>query len=431
MGSFKKTMQSVTTIFLLLFAAPLVAQDFADDIDGLIQPHAEAGLFSGVILVARGDAVIFQRGYGFANREQRVPNNVTTRLGIGSITKSMTVNVADALIADSRISLNDPVEKYITDFPRGPQGGIATVEHLMIHRAGVPHRVTSAVDESQPNSAADIAAKVSAQGLLFEPGSERLYSSAGYTTLAHVLEVASDQSFSQLLDEYVFGPAGMSSAQDETGQDLMVSRALPYRLGANADGVAVKNAPYKDLRFLTGAGSVYATASDLYRYVRAIGNGVFGDQARINLFGGDSSVWRGLYGRTNGYESSVDVLANGQTVIVLLSNLQSATTGQVRLQLQALVSGGEISEIPRPPGVGEAFEEATDIVGTYGRAEIRIVDNALFRGENEFYPTKKNSYYIPASGTEMQFRRDTDGVVDALISTSLGGRESILPRSPD
>ena len=421
-------MQTFIAIWLLLVAAPLSAQSFADEIEGLVQPHAEAGLFSGVILVANSDEVIFQKGYGFANWEQRVANNATTRLGVGSITKSMTVNVADALIEEGRIRLDDPVEEYIPDFPRGPAGGMATIEHLLHHRAGVPHRVTSAAEESQPMSTSDIVAKVAGLGLLFEPGSERLYSSAGYTTLARVLEVAGNQPFSQLIADYVFVPAGMSSARSETGQDLMAWRALPYRLGADANGMVVKHAPYKDLRFLTGAGSIYATASDLHRYVRAIDNGVFGDEARADLFGDDLTAWRGIYGRTNGYEASVDVFAGEQVLIVLLSNLQSATTGQVRARLQALVAGGEVVEIPLPPDVGDAFEDPADIVGVYGRAEIHIVSGALFRGDNEFYPTD-GGYYIPGSGTRMTFRRNSAGLVDALISTSASGRESVLEKT--
>ncbi len=58
-----------------------------------------------------------------------------------------------------------------------------------------------------------------------------------------------------------------------------------------------------------------------------------------------------------------------------------------------------------------------------------MTDAMLFRGENEFYPLAGGSYYIPASGTTMQFRRDSDGKVDALISTNAGGRETVLPKS--
>ncbi len=81
------------------------------------------------------------------------------------------------------------------------------------------------------------------------------------------------------------------------------------------------------------------------------------------------------------------------------------------------------------PSVAARLEDPQSIIGTYGRAEITISDDMLFRGENEFYPLAGGSYYIPASGTTMQFRRDSDGKVDALISTNAGGRETVLPKS--
>ena len=297
-----------------------------------------------------------------------------------------------------------------------------------MHRGGVPHRVTTPVEETQALFASDIVTRVRRAGLLFEPGTQRLYSSAGYTSLARVIEVIENKPFSSILEERVLQPAGMTSAIDETGQRMMVGRALPHRLGADGGEVVVKSAPYKDLRFLTGAGSVYATAKDLLSFVGAIRDGVFGDNGWESVFGDDQSSWQSYTGRTNGYESSVDVLASEDLVFIFLSNLQSASNWQVRAQIQALLLNSEVVPIPIPPPVGGSFEDPGSLVGTYGRAEISFVDGMLFRGDNEFYPIKGSSYYIPASGTKMKFRRTTDGSVDAIFSTSAGGRESVLEK---
>ena len=111
----------------------------------------------------------------------------------------------------------------------------------------------------QPLHPADIVERVKARGLLFEPGSRELYSSAGYTCLARIIEVIEGRSFAQALAEHIFRPAQMSSAMSETGLRRMPERALPYILGAGKDGAVVEAAPHNDLRFLAGAGSVYAT----------------------------------------------------------------------------------------------------------------------------------------------------------------------------
>lgn len=400
-------------------------------IEALVVPQAEAEFFSGVILVARGKQILFQRAYGFANWELRVSNSPSTRFGIASITKPMTEALVQFLAKAGRIDLDAPVERYLPGFPKGPEGSAPTVRHLLAHRSGVPHRVTDPIDETQPLHPSDIVERIKATGLLFEPGTRRLYSSAGFTCLARVIEIVEGKPFESLLAERVFRPAGMTDSVSETGQRLMPRRAAPHRLGTDGRKVVVKKAPYKDLRFLTGAGSVYTTARDLLKFVRTVKTGVFGKDFSEEAFGGDPTKWRVWTGRTNGYEASVDVLPSEDLTFVLLSNLQSAVNWQLREQIQNVLAGRPSVAIPFPPPVAQQFEKPESILGSYGPAEIALVDGRLFRGDNEFYPVQGRRYYIPASGTIMRFRRDSAGKVDALISIRGGGVENILPRSGD
>lgn len=423
---------------LVLVASSSAAQQTATDralaslanqIEALVVPQAEAELLSGIILVARGNQILFQRGYGFANWELRVANSPSTRFGIASITKPMTETLVHVLATAGRIDLDAPVERYLPGFPRGPDGGIPTVRHLLAHRAGVPHRVTDPIEETQVLSPSNIVERVRARGLMFEPGTQRLYSSAGYTCLARVIEVIEDKPFESVLAERVFRSARMTAAISETGGGLMPGRAIPYRLGAAGRQIVVKTAPYKDLRFLTGAGSVYATAEDLLHFVQAIRTGVFGTDLSDEAFGGEPATWHSWTGRTNGYEASVDVLPSGNLTFVFLGNLQSAANWQIREQIQNVLLGQPRGAIPLPPPVAEPFEEPASLVGSYGPAEITVVDGQLFRGDNEFYPIEGRRYYIPGSGSVMRFRRDSAGTVEAIISIGGGGQETVLPKS--
>jgi CubicO group peptidase (beta-lactamase class C family) len=425
------------SLLLLLWVAPAgVAKQAthpeltaADQIEALVLGHAEAGLFSGIILAARGDNLLFHRAYGFANWELRVPNSVLMRFGVGSITKPMTEVLARNLSRSGHLDLDAPVARYLPGFPRGPGGGLPTVRHLLTHRSGVPHRVTDPIDETQVLHPSDIVERVQVRGLLFEPGSQILYSSAGFTILARVIEIVESKPFAATLAELVFEPAEMTSAVSETGQQLMLRRAMPYRLGTADRQVVVKNAPYKDLRFLTGAGSVYATAEDLWHFTTAVRAGDLGADYSEEAFGGDQTIWQGWTGRANGYEASVDVLPAEDLTLILLSNLQSAANWQLREQIQNVLIGQAVHPIALPPPVAEVFEEPEALVGSYGPAEISLVDGRLFRGENEFYPIEGGRYYIPASGSIMRFRRDAAGVVNAIISTGGGGQETVLPKS--
>jgi CubicO group peptidase (beta-lactamase class C family) len=412
--------------------APIQATgEVSGQIERLIEPQARADLFSGVILVQRGDAVVFKRAYGFASWELRVANTEHMRFGIASITKPMTQALVSLLVKQHRLDLGAPVEQYIPEFPRGPNGGKPTIKQLLKHTAGVPHRVTAVVEETQPLHPADIVDRAKAHGLLFEPGSRELYSSAGYTCLARVIELVEGRSFEAALAEDIFQPAHMSSAMSETGPRLMPNRALPYTLVARKEGLAVEGAPYADLRFLAGAGSVYATPADLVAFVRSARNGAFGEELQSWAQTGDKDTWRGWYGRTNGYEASVDLLPSQDLVFVVLSNLRSAANWQLRQRIHDLLAGHTVLAIPLPPARAANFEPSSDLVGLYGDPsdpiEVALHEGELYRDENQIYPVAGARYYIPVSGFTMTFHRH-DGSVDSIVTTFGDGKERVLQK---
>ena len=316
-------------------------------------------------------------------------------------------------------------------------GGPVTIRHLVDHRSGVPHRVTTAMEETGPLHPSDIVERVRAKGLLFEPGTQDLYSSAGFSCLARVIELIEGKPFDAVLRDRIFRPASMATASGETGQQLMPQRALPYRLGADAGAVVVASVPYKHLGFLTGAGSVYATAEDLLRFARASRSGVFGPAGRTRTAESSGQTWRSWYGRTDGYEASVDLLPAADLTFVFLSNLRSAANWQVREQVKSLLVGRQAAAIPRPPPpLTSSFETPDAVLGSYGDPSdpivIAMVDGHLFRDENEFYPIADGRYYIPASGSTFRFRRTSDGIVDGMVTVNpwAAGAERLAPRVP-
>jgi CubicO group peptidase (beta-lactamase class C family) len=408
-----------------------VTDAVSGQIERLIEPQARADLFSGVILVQRGDRVVFQRAYGFASWELSVANSEHTRFGIASITKPMTEALVSLLVAQHRLNRRAPVDQYIPGFPRGPNGEKPTIEQLLKHTAGVPHRVTTPAEEMLPLHPADIVERVKSRGLLFEPGSRELYSSAGYTCLARVIEVIQGRPFEDALAEGIFKPAQMSSAMSETGLRLMRNRALPYILGAGKGGPAVEAAPYKDLRFLAGAGSVYATPADLVAFLRKARDGAFGEELQSWANAGDKDTWRGWYGRTNGYEASVDLLPSRDLVVAMVSNLQSAANWQLRRRIHDLLVGRPVLAIPLPPARAANFEPLSDLVGPYGDrndpVEVVVHEGELYRDEDQIYPVAGDKYYELVSGFTMRFHRQ-NGIVDSIVTTFADGNERVLQK---
>ena len=155
----------------------------ASKIDELIAPFATAQQFSGVVLAAEDGKVIYEKAFGVANADYKIPNQLNTRFGIASITKQMTGVVLNRLIEANKVALADKLNKYIPDFPNGDK---ITIEMIARHRSGIPHRVMSPELESVSYTAAEFVEKVKLAKLAFEPGTSRLYSSGGYAVLARV-----------------------------------------------------------------------------------------------------------------------------------------------------------------------------------------------------------------------------------------------------
>ena len=126
----------------------------------------------------------------------------------------------------------------------------------------------------------------------------------------------------------------MTSAIEETGAQLMSWRAMPYHLGTHDGRVVVENEPYLNLSFLAGAGSTYASAADMLHLVRAMRTGKLGAAGQRVLLGDTTQTWHSWYGRTNGYEASLDYRASDDLTVVFLSNLRSAANWQIREQIK-------------------------------------------------------------------------------------------------
>ena len=222
-----------------------------------MQPLAVAGEVSGTVLVAEGSCIILEKSYGLSDYGHRIPNAPSTLFAIASITKPFTDIILDRLLEQHRLALSDSLSKWIPSFPRGRE---ITIAQLRAHRAGIPHRVTTPAEELEPHSASDMVRLAAEHPLLFEPGKEVSYSSAGYSVLARVLELAGGESYARLLHKFVFDPAGATTSIDATERTASAVRTLSYFRGPSG----FVQAPHKDLSFLVGAGSAYSTPADLF-----------------------------------------------------------------------------------------------------------------------------------------------------------------------
>jgi CubicO group peptidase (beta-lactamase class C family) len=317
---------------------PIAPEVLRQRLDAFIRPLDEAGEVSGTLLVARDDQVLYERAFGMANYELRVANTLTTRFCIASVTKPMTAILAHRLVERGKLSLSDPVRKWLPDFPRGQE---ILVEHLLRHRAGLPHRVTTDAEETVPRTASDMVRFASRAPFLSVPGTQNAYSSAGYSVLARILELAGGKPYGELLAQEVLEPVGARHTAHVDARQLLPERASGYLRGL--DGPV--NGPLHDLSFLVGAGSVFSNARDVFAVQRALLTGRYGADPRASLVREGELRWNGI---TDGYRAFADYHGGTRLSVIFTGNLFTGAADALRRAVPRLAAGEELAPAPVP-----------------------------------------------------------------------------------
>ena len=326
----KKHILCIFCLALVLSSCSLIDEQNLDQtsmevrIDDLFTRYTDSGEFSGAVLVAEGDQILFRRGYGFANREEQIPNTPDTQFSIQSITKLFTYASVLMEVKAGRVSLDDPIERYVPGIPSGDK---ITINHLLHHRSGLlhyPHEVPGHVygSLSAPIAIDALIEEFKSFPLKFEPGTQYSYSNAGYSTLAKVIEEASEISFVAYLQAMIFNPAGINQTTadwDSASEDL----AIGYEM---VDGEFIRR-PFDHPSHYIGSGSTYSTVDDMYHWYQAVY--VDGSMREFSLGGGD--------GRGMGYRATFWPIPSFDLVIIILSNYQDAPVNELVGEVVAIL----------------------------------------------------------------------------------------------
>ena len=329
-------------------------------VDRYLQPYIDIGHLSGTLLIARNGNVLYERSFGLANREHRISNTPRTRFGIGSVNKPMTIVILARLLEEEKLALTDKLEKFLPEFP---SAGEISVDDLLNHSSGIPHRVTDPLDETRPQTPQSMVELAARRELVFEPGADSVYSSAGFSVLARVLELAGGKPYAELLTNHVLGPTGMEDTSDAGTRAILERRASSYFF----DTGGLLNAPPSDISYLVGAGSVFSTPRDLLAMQRALLAGKLGKRAQEALVRESGNLsWNGL---ANGYRAFADYDSATGVSVVVASNLTSGALDKIRAALPKIAVGEEVPT-PAPirataadvdPGILESYQGAYEL----------------------------------------------------------------------
>jgi len=221
--------------------------------------------------LAKNNQVEVERYFGLAHPKTKEEINQRTLFNIGSVTKQFTGYLLLEMIREHRISLDSPVAAYLPEFFNHPIGSIQ-IRHLMQMTSGIPYllplrKFIGIQLSSRIHSETELIQTIIEQKLEFKPGDHFLYSNLGYSLLGIILERVSNQSWSELVQNRIFSPLGITYSQIEG-----IRPEPPSNLAIGFVPVAIPPLslfrfipmPHWNYSMIKGAGGIVSNLHDLY-----------------------------------------------------------------------------------------------------------------------------------------------------------------------
>ncbi|HWT00636.1 MAG TPA: serine hydrolase domain-containing protein [Pyrinomonadaceae bacterium] len=340
--------------------AKMTAQRLAEDVDARLTKMAAADKFSGVVLIAKDGKPVFQKAYGYADRETKTSNNLDTRFRLGSMNKMFTSVAIAQLVEAGKLKYTDKLAQVLPDYPNKEVAQKITVHHLLTHTSGLGDIFGPEFDKRKDElrEIKDYVSLFANQPLRFEPGAGWSYSNGGFIVLGLIIEKLSGQSYYDYVQKYIYDAAGMKLSGSVPKTEKVTNLAVGYMKRPPAGQLAPnwETLPWRGM----SAGGGDSTAGDLLRFAEALRNHkLLGAQLTETIVtgktqpgsGADSKYAYGFEddlvaghrvvghgGGAPGMNGQLDIyLDNGYTVVVL-ANLDPPVaqnvTGYIRERLQ-------------------------------------------------------------------------------------------------
>ena len=313
----------------------------------------------GAVLIARRGRVLFEKGYGSADVAWDVPVTPQTKFNIASLTKQFTGMAVLQLAEAGKLNLDDPVSKYYGDAPAAWQQ--ITIYRLLSHTSGLPElkdlkEFTKGI--AQPYTPAELIATFRDKPLDFPPGTKWAYSNRGYYLLGYIIEQVSGQKYADYIEQHIFAPLGMRDSGYDSNATVIRRRASGYA----TDGQKLRYADYVDWSLPYAAGGLYSTVEDLLRWDQALYTEKLLSRKWLDrLFTPDPSGYNygwfmdskggrfKIYheGSNPGFAAFIVRYPADRTLVVVLSNMETAPVRQLAYDLAAISFGEGIATPPQ------------------------------------------------------------------------------------
>ncbi|MDP9278324.1 MAG: beta-lactamase family protein [Gemmatimonadota bacterium] len=433
------TRSALTCSFIVVFASAqsIGAQSASDPalavkVDSIAnQVLRTTGVPSASVAVVRNGRLVYANAYGAARLEPRTAATPDMRYAIGSISKQFTAAAILLLQQEGKLSLDDPVSRFISGLTRGNE---VTVRQLLSHTSGYQdfwpqdYVMPMMLKSTTPQSIADRWAK---QPLDFDPGARWQYSNTNYTLAGMVVERAAGVPFFQFVRTRILEPVGLTSASDFDASPRAVNATgyLRYGLGP------LRPAPDVGPGWMWGAGMLAMTASDLAKWdislirksllrpdsYRALENDVHLNNGAGTGYGlgVDVGIQNGRFmvehsGEVSGFTAENIVFPEDSAAVVVLTNQDAAP------------ASGTIAQ-----QIVQALFTTEDALAENRTAQARRIVEGLQRGtiDRSLFTSNANAYFSDQALKDFASSLGPLGSLTSFVQTRKAERGGMVYRS--
>ncbi len=277
----KRLMKDLIAIIILALIVsctrtPKQQIDFAEEIHNYFSSKFKSDGPGASVLIVRKDEVVFSASYGLEDLETKEPINSKTLFNLGSISKPFVAYGILILRDEGRLSLDDPLSKYFSDFKNKEIADNVLIRHLLTHTSGLPD-IRKVREEHEfylvAKDEENWTPIMQADSLLFEPGSEYEYSNPAFNALALIIEQVSGIKWQDFIAEKIFRPAGMQFSTITDGLHPESGVAHAYEM---QDGKWTELDYGEEPTFAAaGNGGVWSSIDELVLFEQAIKQALF------------------------------------------------------------------------------------------------------------------------------------------------------------
>ncbi|MGX7927328.1 serine hydrolase domain-containing protein [Tsuneonella sp. HG094] len=260
---------------MAMVAAPAlsVEADFAAKAEAIVEAAYPATGPGAAVVVTEHGKVVYSGASGMADIAGGKPITADTVFRIGSLTKQFSAAVVLQLVAEGKLSLDDPVTKFVPGYPGS--GGKATVRQLLNHTSGIQSYtgIPGWMAGDKPAIAFTTTALIGEfrdQPVEFQPGEKWNYNNSGYVLVGAVIEAVTGKPWWQAVDDRIVKPLGLTSIRYGGEEETVAAFATGY--SAAGEG---KYEPSRkiDMSVPHAAGALIGTVGDFARWAHALHHG--------------------------------------------------------------------------------------------------------------------------------------------------------------